>query len=252
MRLKDKVALVTGAGAGLGKCIAQTFSRQGASLVINDINAETGRAVVDDIAASGGTAAFIQGDTSSESDVRKVVESATKTFGRIDVLVNNAGIELVKPFHELTETDWETVMNVNLKGVFFMSKHVVVQMMEQGRGSIVNMSSMAGLAGVPFLSAYSASKGAVVQLTRTLALEYRAFNIRVNAICPGIIKTDLGDRFLDSYKAFGIPIEEMIAMKQQRLGAVEEVAAAALFLASDESQFVNGITVPVDGGYSAG
>lgn len=252
MRLKEKVALVTGAGAGIGKAIAETFAKQGAKVVVNDLNSDTARAVADGINKGGGTAAFVQADVSKESDAAKIVKFAVETYGRLDILVNNAGIELIKPTHELTEQDWDAVMNVNLKGCFLVSKHGVIQMLAQGSGSIINMASAAGLIGFPLLGSYCATKGGVVQLTKTMALEYRAANIRVNAICPSLIKTDLGDRFVDSYKAAGIPAEELLMAMQGRMGTVEDVAGAALFLASDDSSFVNGVALPVDGGACAG
>ena len=252
MRLKDKVALVTGAGAGIGKAIAETFAKEGAKVVVNDMNPGTGQAVADGICKGGGTAAFVQADVSKETEADKIVKFTVEKYGRLDILVNNAGIELIKPTHELTEQDWDTVMNVNLKGCFLVSKHGVIQMLAQGSGSIINMASAAGLIGFPLLGSYCATKGGVIQLTKTMALEYRAANIRVNAICPALIKTDLGDRFVESYQAAGIPAEELLMTMQGRMGTVEDVAGAALFLASDDSSFVNGVTLPVDGGACAG
>lgn len=252
MRLQDKVALVTGAGAGIGKAIAETFARQGARTVVNDRNPPTGQAVVKGIEKGGGTAAFVQGDVSKEADAEKIVQFTVRTFGRLDILVNNAGIELIKPTHELTEHDWDTVMNVNLKGCFLVSKHALLQMLKQGGGNIINMASAAGLVGFPLLASYCATKGGIVQLTKTMALEYRAANIRVNAICPALIQTDLGNRFVETYKAAGIPADELLITMQGRMGTVEDVAGAALFLASDDSSFVNGVTLPVDGGACAG
>lgn len=252
MRLQDKVALVTGAGAGIGKAIGETFAKEGAKVVVNDLNSATAQAVADGINQGGGTAAFVQADVSKETDAGKIVQFTVETYGRLDVLVNNAGIELIKPTHELTEQDWDAVMNVNLKGCFLVSKHGVIQMLAQGGGNIINMASAAGLIGFPLLASYCATKGGVVQLTKTMALEYRPANIRVNAICPALIETDLGDRFVESYKAAGIPAEELLMSMQGRMGTVQDVAGAALFLASDDSSFVNGVTLPVDGGACAG
>ena len=252
MRLKDKVALVTGAGAGIGKAIAETFAKEGARVVVNDLNADTAQAVADGISKAGGTAASVQADVSKEADAVKIVKFTAETYGRLDVLVNNAGIELIKPTHELTEEDWDAVMNVNLKGLFFVSKHAVIQMTAQGGGSIINMASAAGIIGFPLLASYCASKGGVVQLTKSMALDYRAANIRVNALCPSLIKTDLGDRFVESYQAVGVPAEELLMTMQGRMGTVEDVAGAALFLASDDSSFVNGVALPIDGGACAG
>jgi NAD(P)-dependent dehydrogenase (short-subunit alcohol dehydrogenase family) len=252
MRLQNKVALVTGAGAGIGRAIAETFAREGAKVVVNDLNADTAKAVVDGINKAGGTAASVQADVSKEADAVKIVKFTVDTYGSLDILVNNAGIELIKPTHELTEQDWDSVMNVNLKGCFLVSKHGVIQMLAQGGGSIINMASAAGLIGFPLLASYCATKGGVVQLTKSMALEYRPANVRVNAICPSLIETDLGDRFVESYKAAGIPAEELLMSMQGRMGTVEDVAGAALFLASDDASFVNGVTLPVDGGACAG
>ncbi len=252
MRLHDKVALVTGAGAGIGKAIAETFAKEGAKVVVNDLNADTAKAAADAIIKGGGTAASVQADVSKEGDAAGIVKFAVDTYGRLDVLVNNAGIELIKPTHELTVEEWDAVMNVNLKGLFLVSKHGVIQMLAQGGGSIVNMASAAGLIGFPLLASYCATKGGVVQLTKTMALEYRQANIRVNAICPALIETDLGDRFVESYKAAGIPADELLMSMQGRMGTVQDVAGAALFLASDDASFVNGVTLPIDGGACAG
>ncbi len=252
MRLKDKVALVTGAGAGIGKAITEAFAKEGAKVVVNDMNASTAQAVAEGIGKGGGTAAFVQGDVSKEADAAKIVKFTVDTYGSLDILVNNAGIELVKPTHELTEQDWDSVMNVNLKGLFLVSKYGVIQMMAQGGGSIINMASAAGIIGFPLLASYCASKGGVVQLTKSMALDYRSANIRVNAICPTLIETDLGDRFVASYKAAGVPADELLMTMQGRMGTVQDVAGVALFLASDDSSFVNGVALPVDNGACAG
>ncbi|MFZ5649916.1 MAG: SDR family NAD(P)-dependent oxidoreductase [Bacillota bacterium] len=251
MRLREKAALVTGAGSGIGKGIAESFAREGAKVVVNDINPETGLAVTEGILQKGGMASFIPGDVSSEADAEKMVRFTVDTYGKIDILVNNAGTELVKPTHELTVEEWDRVMNVVLKGVFLLSKHTVRQMLAQGKGSIVNLASLGALVGFPLLGSYCAAKGGVLQLTRAMALEYRAANIRVNAICPGQIKTGMLSRFMDVYRGLGYPIDDIIAGLQHRLGEVEEVAAAAVFLASDEASLINGIALPVDNGGSA-
>jgi len=252
MRLKDKVALVTGAGAGIGKAIAETFAKEGAKVVVNDLNPATAQVVADGINKGGGAAAFVHADVSKEADAVKIVKFTVDTYGSLDILVNNAGIELIKPTHELTEQDWDSVMNVNLKGCFLVSKHGVIQMLAQGGGSIINMASAAGIIGFPLLASYCATKGGVVQLTKSMALEYRPANVRVNAICPALIETDLGDRFVESYNAAGIPAEELLMSMQGRMGTVQDVAGAALFLASDDASFVNGVALPVDGGACAG
>lgn len=251
MRLKSKIVLVTGAGTGIGKGIAEMFAREGAKVVVNDINHETGQAVTNGIIEQGYVSSFIQGDVSSEADAQKMVKYTVDKYGRLDILVNNAGVELVKPTHELTINEWDKVINVVLKGVFLVSKHAVIQMLAQGKGCIVNLASLGALVGFPLLGSYCAAKGGVLQLTRAMALEYRPSNIRVNAICPGQIKTEMLSRFMDIYRGMGLPIDDIIVGLQHRLGEVEEVASAAVFLASDEASLINGIALPVDNGASA-
>ena len=217
MRLKNKVVLVTGAGAGLGRGIAERFAAEGAKLVVNDINATTGQAVVDGINQMGGTAIFIQADTTREADAEKMVKLAVDTYGALDVLVNNAGVEVIKPTHDMTEEEFDKIINVNLKAFFFLAKHATRQMLSQGKGNIVNMASVAALLGFPLLGAYCATKHAVLGVTRAMALELRSQNIRVNCLCPAVIKTDLSDRFCDGYKAVGVPIDEALANLQGRI-----------------------------------
>lgn len=251
MRLQNKIALVTGAGSGMGKAIAEMFAREGAKVVVNDIKVESGQEVTNGINQQGGAASFIFGDVSQEADAQKMIQFAVDTYGRLDILVNNAGVELIKPTHELTVEEWDKVNNVILKGTFLMSKHALKQMLAQEKGAIVNMASMGSLVGFPLLGAYCAAKGGVLQLTRTLALEYRAQNIRVNAICPGQIQTDMLNRFIEVYAGMGVPINDVIKQLQHRLGTPDEVAYAALFLASDEASLINGIALPVDNGGTA-
>ena len=250
--LTGKVAFVTGGASGIGLALAKGFAKEGAKVVVNDMNPATGQAVADGINEGGATAASVQADVCKEADAAKIVKFTVDTYGSLDILVNNAGIEMVKATHEMTEQELDSVINVNLKGLFLVSKHGVIQMMAQGGGSIINMASAAGIIGFPLLASYCASKGGVVQLTKSMALDYRAANIRVNAICPALIKTDLGDRFVEGYEAVGVPAVELLLSMQGRMGTVQDVAGAALFLASDDSSFVNGVALPVDGGACAG
>jgi NAD(P)-dependent dehydrogenase (short-subunit alcohol dehydrogenase family) len=252
MRLKNRVALVTGAGTGLGRAIAKRFAKEGAKVVVNDINGDTAKKTVEEIKAEGGSAVHIQGDTSNEQDAGKAVKLAVDAYGGLDILVNNAGIEVWKVAHEMTVEEWDRVMSVNMRGVFLMSKHAVRQMLAQNRGGkIVNLSSAGGLVGLPQLGVYCASKHGVIGLTKTMALELRAHNIRVNAMCPSFIDTDMVRRSFELLRSQGVPIDDILVQIAGRLGTPEEVANLALFLASDESSFVNGAAVPIDNACTA-
>jgi NAD(P)-dependent dehydrogenase (short-subunit alcohol dehydrogenase family) len=253
MRLRNKVALVTGAGTGLGRAIAARFAEEGAKVVVNDINSDTAKETVELIKGAGGNAASIHGDTSKEADAEKAVALAVDTYGGLDVLVNNAGTEVWKLVHDMTIEEWNRVMSVNMTGVFLMSKHAARQMIAQSRGgAIVNLSSSAGLVGLPLLGVYTASKHGVIGLTKTMALELRPHNIRVNAMCPSFIGTDMVvARSLPLLRDMGIPIDDILVEKQGRLGTPLEVANLALFLASDEASFVNGAAVPIDNANTA-
>jgi NAD(P)-dependent dehydrogenase (short-subunit alcohol dehydrogenase family) len=253
MRLEKKVALVTGAGTGLGRAIAVRFAEEGAKVVVNDINNDTAKETAEQIRVAGGTAVSIQGDTSKEADAEKAVALAVNTYEGLDILVNNAGIEVWKVVHEMTVEEWDRVMSVNMRGVFLMSKHAARQMIAQKRGgAIVNLSSSAGLVGLPLLGVYTASKHGVIGLTKTMALELRDHKIRVNAMCPAFIGTDMVvARSLPLLREMGIPIDDIVVEKQGRLGTPLEVANLALFLASDEASFVNGAAVPIDNANTA-
>jgi len=252
VRLQDKIALVTGSGAGLGRAIAMRFSEEKIKVVVNDIDGETAKKTAEKIKAEGGSATAIQGDTSQKGDVEKMVQFAVETYGGLDILVNNAGIEVWKLVHEMTDEEWDRVMRVNMKGVFLMSKHAVRQMIAQKRGGqIVNLSSSGGLVGLPQLGVYCASKHGVVGLTKTMALELRPYNIRVNAMCPSFIDTEMVQRSFERLRSQGVPIDDILLQMSGRLGTPREVADLALFLASDESSFINGAAVPIDNGCTA-
>ena len=253
MRLSGKKALVTGAGAGLGKGIAIAFAREGAAVAVNDVAKEAGERVVDEIRKAGGTAHFVAADVSREAEVQRMTAEAVERLGGLSILVNNAGIEIVKRTVDLTEAEWDRLMSINVKGVFFGCKHGIPAIEKSGGGSVINMASAAGLIGWPLLSLYCASKGAVVQFTKSLAQEYKGASIRFNSLCPMVIQTDLGQRFIDRYeKDFGVPVMAALEARQGRLGTVEDVAKAAVFLASDDASFVNGHPLALDGGGLAG
>lgn len=252
MQLEGKRAVVTGAGAGIGRAIAERFAAEGARVVLGDRNGEWAEAAAADIRRRGGVAVAVRADVTREADVRNLIERAVAEFGGLDVLVNNAGIEVVKPVTDLSEAEWDGLMAVNVKGVFFGCKHAIPHLVKS-RGNVINMASAAGLIGWPLLSLYCASKGAVVLFTKALAQEYKAEGVRFNAICPMLIETDLGQRFLDRYeKDYGIPVRQALEPRQGRLGRPEEVAAAAVFLASDAASFVNGCALPLDNGGTSG
>ena len=253
MRLQDKVAIITGSGSGIGRATALLFAREGATVMSMDIIGETAEATARDIKDAGGKADYVQGDVAIDADVERMVKTTVERFGRVDILVNNAGILAVMRIPQVSEDVWDRIIDVNLKGVFLGCKHVIPQMMEQGGGAIVNVSSVAGVRGEANFSAYSASKGGVALITRTLAVEYARFNIRVNCVCPGLIKTPMFDRQLaligDQEKA----LERMKrTIPRRQIGEADEVARGILFLASDEASLVMGAALPMDGGVWAG
>ncbi len=248
MRLHDKVAVITGAGSGIGKAIAHRFAAEGARVVGASISGSAERVAAD----IGGDAIGIKADVSDEDDVRRLIATAQDAFGRIDILVNNAGFGGgLMPLHEQTTQNWDHVHDVNLKGVFFCMKYGVLSMRGTGGGSIVNISSATALVGFKHHSVYGAAKAGVNQLTRAAALDYADDRIRVNAVCPGTIWTGLVPMAQESpepppgvARVPGIPID--------RWGLSHEIASAALFLASDEAAYITGAELPVDGGYSIG
>ncbi|MGH8998697.1 MAG: SDR family NAD(P)-dependent oxidoreductase [Acidimicrobiia bacterium] len=253
MRLEGKKALVTGAGRGIGRGVALALARQGAAVVVSDIDKDGGQAVAEEIGRAGGTAHFVAADVSRESDVQQMVAEAARALGGLNVLVNNAGIEIINPVTAITEEEWDKLMGINVKGTFFSCKHALPVIAEGGGGSVVNIASAAGIIGLPLLSLYCASKGAVVLFTKAIAQEYKEAGVRVNSICPMVIETEMGDRFINRYTDdFGIPIMDVLNLRQGRLGTIEEVAGAVTFLASDESSFVNGHALPLDNGGLSG
>lgn len=259
MKLKDKVALVTGAGAGIGQAIALRFAREGAKVMVADCNRSpdaSGETTVKMIKDAGGEASFVFADVSRAADTEKMVKATIETYGKLDILVNNAGIWMCKPITEVTEEEWDTLMSINMKGVFLGSKYAIPEMAQRGGGVIINMSSVAGYVGSPLTTTYSASKGGVLLLTRAMAAELRPLNIRVNALNPGVIDDGMGQRLLKDFESFGLAIglsdvAERIIATQGRLGTPEDVANAALFLASDEASFITGHGLSVDGGAAA-
>ena len=249
-RLKGKIGLVTGAGSGIGRATARLFAKEGAKVMVADISEKGGMDTVGMIKNEGGEASFTKVDVSKAADVEMMIKSIVDKWGRLDVLYNNAGIEgALAPTHESTEENWDRVLSINLKGVYLGMKYGIAQMLKQGGGIIVSTASVAGLVGFANIPAYCASKGGVVQLTKTAALEYAKQNIRVNCVCPGVIATPMIDRFTGGSEEAR---QSFIALEPcGRLGNPEEIAQAVLFLASDEACFITGVAFPVDGGFIA-
>lgn len=251
-KLDGKVATITGAASGIGRATALLFAKEGAKVVLADWDEEKGREAAEEISRNGGSATFLRVDVSKAEDVEAMVRTALETYGRLDVLFNNAGIEGARNrTADCTLENWERVISINLTGVFLGMKYGIPAMLSSGGGSIINTASTAGLAGNAGLPAYCASKGGVVQLTKAAALEYARKGIRVNAICPGGIWTALVERY-----TAGLSLEEMMPMVKAvhpigRFGQPEEVAQMALFLASDESSFCTGAPFLIDGGFLA-
>lgn len=247
--MKDKVALVTGGSAGIGKTTALMFAEKGAKVVIADITVEQGEETVKQIKENGGEAIFVKCDVSDGKQVQNLIAKTVETFGRLDYAFNNAGIEGTNiPTAEYTEELWDRIININLKGVWLCMKYEIEQMLKQKSGAIVNNSSVAGLVGFQGSPAYVASKHGVVGLTKTAALEYSKEGIRVNAVCPGVIKTAMVDRVIA-----GNPETEKQLMAMEpigRLGTPEEIAEAVLWLCSDAASFVTGHCLVVDGGFT--
>lgn len=254
MRLQGKIALVTGAGSGIGRATATLFAKEGAMVCVADVNDESSKQTADSIVAAGGEAAHYSGDVSVDADAQRMVADAVDAFGGLHVLVNSAGInDRQLPDTMSHDEIWDRVMGVNLRGTFLMCWHAVPAMLQGDGGAIVNLSSVMGLVGSELsgakgFSAYVPSKGGVVQLTKNLAIEHARNNLRVNCICPGYIHTSLTGP-LEANRELYEAIRKRHPM--QRFGEPEEIAKAALFLASDEASFVTGITMPVDGGYTA-
>ena len=249
MRLEDKVAIITGAASGIGKATAKLFAAHGAKVVVADIDEDGGNQTVTDIQDAGNEAIFVQTDVTVKADTDQMVAQTLKIYGKLDILLNSAGIAMRLPVAELPEEDWHRCLDVNLNGVFLCAKAAIPAMQKNGGGSIINMSSIYGIVGADVRAAYVASKGAVTNLTRGMALDYAEDNIRVNCICPGFVETPLVAGVIKTPDEY-----QKLANKHpmRRLGQPEEIAYGALYLASDESVFVTGIALPIDGGYTAG
>jgi NAD(P)-dependent dehydrogenase (short-subunit alcohol dehydrogenase family) len=257
MRLEGKVAIVTGAGQGIGRAIAERFAREGARLVLNDSNRATGEAACESARKAGALAELVAGDVSMPKIAKRLVAAAARHYGRIDILINNAGIGGSAhgdgPVTESREDSWDKILRVNLKSVFLCCRYAIPEMARAGGGVVINMSSVLALVGCEkhFTShAYAASKGAIVSLTRAMAAHYAAQGVRVNAVCPGLIETPLALKAKRQREVMRYVRERQKLIGG--LGSAADVAAAALFLASDESRLMTGAILPLDAGWSAG
>ena len=241
-----KVVLITGASSGIGKTTALAFAREGAKVVVTSRRITEGEETAHQICEGGGEAIFIQTDVSQAGEVEAMVNKTVKTYGRLDCAFNNAGVVAVGALIELSEQEWDYTVNTNLKGVWLSLKYEIPQMLKQGSGAIVNMSSLSGMVGKAGSSIYSASKGGAIALTKAAAIEYAGSNIRINAISPAVVKTGMLSQ---------IPPEQLAQIEAEhpigRAGQPEEVAEAVLWLCSDRASFVTGHNLVIDGGYTA-
>ncbi|MBW2339409.1 MAG: SDR family oxidoreductase [Deltaproteobacteria bacterium] len=246
-RFENKVALVTGAGSGIGRASALAFATEGAKVIVSDTVVEGAEETVSIIRKAGGEALFVKADVSKASEVQTMLEKTVESYGRLDCAYNNAGVAASPHLiPDTTEEEWDRVISVNLKGVWLCMKYEIPQMLKQGKGAIVNASSMLGLIGLERRSAYAASKHGVVGLTKVAALEYANAGIRVNAVCPAVVRTPLVESIIASDPEAEPQLMSMIPMG--RLGTLEEIAEVVMWLCSDASSFVTGHAMLVDGG----
>lgn len=253
MKLKDKVAIITGGASGIGLATARLFAAEGAAIVIGDVTDEASQKAAESLAKSGAQTAHYHVDVRRPDEVERLVNGAVDTFGGVDILVNNAGVVLTKSTTETSLEEWERVIGVNLTGAWLCARAAIPAMQRRGGGAIINVASNAGLVGFPNLAAYCASKGGLVQLTRAMAMDGAPHHIRVNAICPGHTRTPMGDGFVAAQADPQAFVKEFINVQHPlgRMAEAREMAQAILFLASDDASFVTGSILPVDGGYTA-
>ncbi len=253
MKLEQRVAVITGAGSGIGRAMALLFAREGARILAADLNGGAAEETAAIVTGAGGTCHPFAVDASQPEQVRAMIEQALATYGRVDILCNNAGIGSTTDVVECEPDEWDRVMTVNVKSVYLGCKYAIPHMLEQGGGVIINTASVAGMVGIVKRASYCASKGAVIALTRQVAVEYVTRGIRVNCLCPGTVDSPWVERLLQQ-------ADDRVAARQAlearqpmgRLGTPEEVAAAALYLASDDAAFITGTGLVIDGGWTAG
>ena len=245
MRLSNKTAIITGGASGIGKACAKAFCKEGGNVVLFGRRKEYLEEAVKEL---GSQAIAVQGDVTQSKDLDRLIQETRDTFEDIDILVNNAGIFKGAPLHEISDEQYDEIMNINMRAVFQLTRRVLPVMMEQKSGSIIHISSILGMIAVPQVAAYNTSKGALNQFSRSIAVEYGNYGIRSNSICPGLIETEMTS---DLMKDEALMQEWSKAYPIGRFGKVEDVANPCLFLASDESSFITGTVIPVDGGFTA-
>jgi len=253
-RLNGKVAIITGAASGIGKAAALLFAREGAKLALADLNGEALKEVAQLVIDGGGTAVIKQTDVSNEEEVKELIALALSTYGEVDILCNNAGItgnhEAINP-EDQDGANWQQVFGVNVLGAVYAIKHIAAHMKERGSGAIVNTASVAGIRAGAGTNAYSATKAGVISLTQTAACDFGKYNVRVNAVCPGLIETGMTKPVFDYAREAGKEEKLGSRCEMQRYGKPEEIAAAILFLASDDASYITGQALAVDGGNTA-
>jgi meso-butanediol dehydrogenase/(S,S)-butanediol dehydrogenase/diacetyl reductase len=251
MRLTEKIAIITGGGSGFGEVTGRLFAREGAAVMLVDINGSAAQAVAESIIAEGGRASWSQTDITSTASVENMVRATVDQFGQVDILFNNAGVEGFGSVVETDDATWERIFAVHVRGVYLCSKYALSSMIEGGHGGVVvNVSSVAGLVGIRHMAAYSAAKSAIIGLTRSMAADFAQYGIRVNCIAPGTTMTPMGHRLVEN------DTPEQLAQRTSRyplnrFGEPEEIARAVLFLASDDSSYATGTCLVVDGGLTA-
>jgi NAD(P)-dependent dehydrogenase (short-subunit alcohol dehydrogenase family) len=249
MRLRNKVVIITGGGSGIGRAAAILFAKEGAKVTVADVEEKNGLDVVGSIKKNGGKAVFVRTDVSKAADTRKMVKTTIQKFGKLDILINNAGVRGAKGgVTKASEEDWDRVMGINVKGIFLGSKYAIPAMLKNGGGVIINTASASGLKASPLCPAYCASKGAVINLTKSIALDYGDKNIRCNCVCPGVIDTGFYDSYGDRDKIVKMALKGNLV---GRAGKPDDVAYAMLYLATDESAFAQGSALLLDGGMMA-
>ncbi len=253
MRLEDRVVVVTGGARGIGRAICEVFAEEGAKVVISDIDKEEGTKTLNKIRKLSPASVFISADVSKEYEVKSLIDKTVDIFGKLDIIVNNAGIHHMGPITELTEDVIDRLLGVNIKGTIWGMKYAIPYMLKNKRGVIINLSSMSGIVGHPNVALYCATKGAILQLTKAAALEYATDNIRINALCPGTVDTNIPHKVAKNSPNPEEVLKSFIeAEPMKRLATPREIAKSALFLASDDSSFMTGACLLVDGGFTAG